>query len=213
MSDKIAKAKVSPIRQRTQYSCMTASMTMCLKALGHKCNEDEVNKVMGATPMKGAAWEQALATSQHYGCRATLTVPATVSQLKEWTDKGSPIMIAWNPEGREWSHASVVYDVTEGRPKNPHSSVQVIGDQPGRYVWVADPNIPNPEKLVRAVHEDEFYKKWYEKWPKYLVRRPAMAVEREITPEGRQVMASEKASVPLAARVAARAAVRGGSSR
>lgn len=177
MTTKAAKAGVLPVRQRTQYSCMAASAMMCLRALGHHCDEDEVNKVMGATPMKGAAWEQALATAQHYGCRATLTSPATVAQLKEWTDRGIPVMIAWNPEGREWSHASVVFDV----------------DEDGN-VHVADPNIPNPEETVRIVPKGEFYKKWYEKWPRYLVRRPAMAIEREITSDGRQVMASRTAA-------------------
>ena len=171
--EKHARAAVDPVRQRTQYSCMSCSMMMCLRALGVTCDEDEVNAVMGARPMKGAAWEHALACGQHYGMRCTLTTPATVTQLKQWTDRGVPVMIAWNPEGRAWSHASVVFDV----------------DDQGN-VYVADPNIPNPEKTVRVVPQDEFYGKWYEKWPDYLVRRPAMAVEREITPNGRQVMAS-----------------------
>ena len=173
-----AKAEVVPVRQRTQYTCMSTSMMMCLQALGHECDEDEVNKVMGARPMKGASWEQALACAQHYGCRATLTMPSTVSQLKEWTDKGVPVMIAWNPEGRDWSHASVVFDVTEENGEV--------------YVHVADPNIPDPEETVRKVTKGEFYSKWSEKWPNYLVRRPACAIEREITPKGRQVMASNK---------------------
>jgi hypothetical protein len=148
-------------------------MMMCLRAQGVSCDEDEVNKVMGARPMKGAAWEHALACGQHYGMRCTLTTPSTVAQLKQWTDRGIPVMIAWNPEGRPWSHASVVFDV---------------GDD--GMVFVADPNMPNPEKTVRAVSTDEFYGKWYEKWPDYLVRRPAMAVEREINQDGRQMMAS-----------------------
>ena len=170
---KRAKASVEPVRQRSQYSCMSCSMMMCLRANGVGCNEDEVNKVMGARPMRGASWENALACGQHYGMRCTLTTPATVSQLKQWTDAGTPVMIAWNPEGREWSHASVVFDVDDQR-----------------NVYVADPNIPNPEKTVRIVSEDEFYGKWYEKWPDYLVRRPAMAIEREITRDGRQIVAS-----------------------
>lgn len=177
--DRTAKANVTPVRQRTQYSCMAASMAMCLNALDHNVDEDEVNRVMGARPMKGAAWEEALACAQHYGCRATLTTPATVTQLKAWTDQGIPVMIAWNPEGRDWSHASVVFDVVDG-PE-------------GRVVHVADPNIPNPEKTVRVVGEDDFYGKWYEKWPNYLVRRPALAIEREITTDGRQVVASSPA--------------------
>jgi hypothetical protein len=157
---------------------MACSMMMCLRANGCECTEDEVNKVMGARPMKGAAWEQALACAQHYGMRATLTMPSTVQQLKQWTDRGIPIMIAWNPEGRDWSHASVVFDV----------------DDEGN-VFVADPNIPNPSRTVRVVPEDEFYSKWYEKWPNYLVRRPACAIEREITGDGFQVMASQVAPV------------------
>jgi hypothetical protein len=170
MSTKTAKANVEPVRQRTQYSCMAASMAMCLRALDHDVTEDEVNRVMGARPMKGAAWEQALATAQHYGCRATLTMPSTVEQLKAWTDAGVPVMIAWNPEGRPWSHASVVFDVDEEL-----------------NVYVADPNIPNPKKTVRVVPEDEFYGKWYEKFPDYLVRRPACAISREVTTSGAQV--------------------------
>ncbi len=37
MSDRTAKAGVLPVRQRTQYSCMAASMMMCLKALSWRC--------------------------------------------------------------------------------------------------------------------------------------------------------------------------------
>ena len=178
MRIKLSKANVKPVRQRTQYSCMAASASMCLQALDYPhATEDEVNKVMGALPMQGAAWEQALACAQHYGCRATLTMPSTVKQLKEWTDRGVPVMIAWNPEGRDWSHASVVFDVDEDL-----------------NVYVADPNIPDPDETVRVVPKTEFYSKWYEKWPNYLVRRPACAIEREITPDGKQIMASLTAS-------------------
>ena len=173
MVQKTARADVTPVRQRSQFSCMACSMMMCLRANGSECTEDEVNKVMGARPMKGAAWEDALATAQHYGMRATLTMPSTVQQLKNWTDKGTPVMIAWNPEGREWSHASVVFDVDDDM-----------------NVFVADPNIPDPDQTVRVVPKVEFYSKWYEKWPNYLVRRPACAIEREITTDGHQVMAS-----------------------
>ena len=153
---------------------------MALAALGlQDCDEDTVNRVLGAAPMKGAAWEQVLATAQHYGVRAVLTVPATLSQVKAWTDAGKPVLIGWNPEGREWSHASVIFDV---QPCPTH----------GFMVHVADPNCPDPEQTVRIVPKSEFYAKWYEKFPNYLVRRPALMLEREVTPEGRQVMASMK---------------------
>lgn len=189
---RIAKAKVEPVRQRTQYSCMAASMAMCLRALDHDVTEDEVNRVMGARPMQGAAWEQALACAQHYGCRATLTMPSTVEQLKAWTDAGTPIMIAWNPEGRPWSHASTVYNVTDELPSPVPANCTVVGSN-GPWVWVADPNIPNPKKTTRIVSEEDFYGKWYEKFPDYLVRRPACAIEREITTEGQNVrMASRR---------------------
>ena len=181
---KLAKAMVVPVRQRTQYTCVPCSLMMCLKALGMDwLDEDTVNDVMGARPMKGATWEQVVATAQHFGKRATFTAPCTVTQLKEWTDKGIPVMIAWNPEGRDWSHASVVFDVSdEGQ------------------VSVADPNIPNPDEMVRVLSTNEFYKTWYEKWPNYLVRRPAVAITHEIDDSGNQVkppsirMASQKSS-------------------
>jgi hypothetical protein len=153
---------------------------MALRANGVSCDEDEVNKVMGARPMKGATWEQALACGQHYGMRCTLTVPATVGQLRAWTDAGVPVMIAWNPEGRPWSHASVVFDV----------------DDEGN-VHVADPNIPDPEETVRVVPKADFYRKWYEEWPNYMVRRPAMAIEREITSDGHQRIASVSSSAAV----------------
>jgi hypothetical protein len=171
---------------------MSTSLMMCLQANGIACDEDEVNKVMGARPRKGASWESALAAAQHYGMRATLTTPATVKQLKAWTDQKIPVMIAWNPEGREWSHASVVYHVAEGPIETLDETQTIFGEGPGLYVWVADPNMPNPDKTTRIVHEDEFYGKWYEKWPDYLVRRPACAIAREITPRGKQVMAAKK---------------------
>lgn len=169
-----AAAAVTPVRQRTQYSCMSTSMMMCLKAIGKDTTEDDVNRVMGAKPMQGATWEDAIACAQHYGARVHLICPATVKQLKEFTDRGIPLMIAWNPEGRDWSHASVVFDVDDDL-----------------NVHVADPNIPDPDETVRVMPKGEFYKKWFEKWPHYLVRRPAMAIEPEISPEGRQMVASQ----------------------
>lgn len=179
MMDRQAKADVTPIRQRTQYSCMAASLCMCLNAHGHTCNEDEVNSVMRAKPMRGASWEDALAAAQHYGMRATLTVPCTIPQLKQWTDEGIPIMIAWNPEGRPWSHASVVYDIDD------------------EYVYVADPNIPDPEETVRIVPHKEFYGKWFEKAENYLIRRPALAIEREITLDGKQMKMATKKNLKI----------------
>ena len=201
LADKIAKtakADVKPVRQRTQYTCMSTSMMMCLQALGHDITEDEVNRVMGARPMKGASWEQALAAAQHFGCRATLTMPSTVGQLREWTDQGIPIMIAWNPEGRDWSHASTVFDVTDDLPNPIPANATVISGaaEGGSWVWVADPNLPNPEKTTRIVSENDFYSKWYEKWPDYLVRRPACAIEREISASGQQRMAASRAPTP-----------------
>lgn len=184
MSLKTAKANVVPLRQRTQYSCMAASLSMCLGAQGMDMDEDTVNEVMGAKPMRGASWEQAIAAAQHFGMRATLVSPCPLSQLKEWTDRGVAVMIAWNPEGRDWSHASVVFDVTE------------------TGIYVADPNIPDPDETVRIVPRGEFLKKWFEKWPDYLVRRPALAIEREITPDGRQIRASSKRDESSARRVA-----------
>ena len=174
---KQAKANVTPIRQSTQFTCVSTSTCMALNALGVKCSEEEVNKVIGAKPMQGARWEEVLACSQYFGCRATLTTPATLTQVKEWTDQGKPVLIAWNPEGRDWSHASLIFDVT--------------GERGSYMVHIADPNIPNPDKTVREIGEDEFYSKWFEKWPNYLVRRPALMIDREITSDGRQVMASQ----------------------
>lgn len=177
MTMKTAKAEITPIRQRTQYSCMAASLSMALEAQGAKFEEDTINEVMGARPMQGATWEQAIGAAQHFGMRATLVSPCALSQLKEWTDRGIAVMIAWNPEGREWSHASCVFDVDDDW-----------------NVHVADPNIPDPDQTVRVVTREEFLKKWFEKWPRYLVRRCALAIEREITKDGRQVMASSKTS-------------------
>ncbi len=152
---------------------------MALLALGvrkEECLPEVVNKVLGALPLRGASFEQVAAAASHYGMRTTLVMPATLRMVKSWTDAGKPVMIGWNPENREWSHASLVFDVKE----NPDGTLKV---------FIADPNIPNPEKLVREMGEDEFYGKWYEKaTPGYMIRRPAMCIEREITPDGKQVM-------------------------
>jgi hypothetical protein len=172
-----ARAAVPGLRQETQFTCCATSIAACLQAHGKDQTEADVNKILGASPMSGASWEAILATLQYFGLRGNLVVPATVTMLKEWTDKGIPVIIAWNPEGRPWSHASVVADVTDGPD--------------GRYVHVMDSNIPNPDKTFRILHEDEFCAKWGEKVSDSLiVRRPACAVEREVTVEGRQVRAS-----------------------
>ena len=177
---RLAKANVNPIRQRSQFTCVTTSTCMALNAVGIKCNEDQVNDVIGAKAMHGARWEEVLACAQYFGCRATLTTPSTLTQVKSWTDQGKPVLIAWNPEGRDWSHASLIFDVT--------------GEKGNFVVHIADPNMPNPDKTIREVKEDDFYAQWYEKWPNYLVRRPACMLEREITEDGRQIMASNQTS-------------------
>ncbi len=193
---KRAKAKVDPIRQRTQYTCVATSILMALRALGKDLNEDQVNRILGAEPKKGARWEEALATIQYFGCRGTLTAPSTLGQIKGWTDQGLPVLIAWNPEGRPWSHASVVFHVEQGPPETWAEGVgddaQIQGSGEGMYVWVADPNIPNPSKMYRIVHEQEFYEKWGEDWGDFIVRRPALVVSVEVDAGGRQVMASNK---------------------
>ncbi len=187
---KRAKAQVDPLRQRTQYTCVATSVLMALKALGKDLDEDKVNRVLGAEPKKGARWEEAIATIQYFGCRGTLTAPSTLDQIKGWTDQGLPVLIAWNPEDRPWSHASCVFHVEEGRPESIPSEAVVQGSGEGLYVWVADPNIPNPSKTYRIVHEDTFYSKWGEDWTDFIVRRPALVVSLEVDSEGRQVMAS-----------------------
>jgi hypothetical protein len=150
---------------------------MALEAVGippEECTIDQVNRVLGAMPLRGAAWEQVAGAASHYGCRATLCVPSTLRQVRGWTDAGIPVLIGWNT-GNEWSHASLIFDVTDNE------------------VHIADPNIPNPDRTVRVMSHDDFYEKWWEKSPEgYKVRRPAMAIEREITPDGRQVMAGTK---------------------
>jgi len=170
-----AAANVNPVRQRTQYTCMATSLMMCLRAHDIDVDEELVNDVMGARAMQGASWEQMFAAAQHFGQRVTFICPATVRQLKEYTDRGIPLVIAWNPEGRPWGHASVVFDVDDDL-----------------NVHVADPNIPDPDETVRIVPKAEFYGKWYEKYNEYLVRRPACAIEPEITLDGRQRVASQK---------------------
>lgn len=180
-------APVTPVRQRTQYSCGAASLSMALKALGCTfCDEDKVNEVMGAAPMQGASWEQIAAAANHYGCRSTLVIPSTLAQVRHWTDEGKPVLIGWNPEDRPWSHASLIFDVTDTE------------------VLVADPNCPDPAQTVRSMSHADFYRKWSEEWNGYKVRRPAMLIDREVDVEGRQIMAKQAsfARGPSAERVA-----------
>lgn len=172
--EKSAKANVLPKRQRTQYSCMTTSVSMCLQALGAEhADEDTVNKTLGALPMRGACWEQALACCNHYGFRSTLIVPATLPMLKQYTDQGFPIIIAYNPEGKDWSHASVIFDIDD--ELNVH---------------IADPNMADPDETVRVMSKGDFYKVWNEPYNGYTIRRPAMVIQPEISRDGRQLLAS-----------------------
>lgn len=160
---RVAKADVVPVRQKTQFSCVVASLAMALRAVGISCDEDSVNEMLGAVPGRGSSWDQAISAAQYFGARVTLVCPSTIEQIRSWTDRGIPVLIGWCPEGRPWGHASCVFDVT-----------------PTGSVLVADPNIPDPDETVRNVPRKEFYQKWYEPGDKFLTRRTAMAVERDI---------------------------------
>jgi hypothetical protein len=158
---------------------MSASLSACLRALGRDQTEADVNRIMGAGPLRGATWESLTGAAQYFGMRSTLVIPATLTQVKGWTDRGIPVVIAYNPEGRPWSHASVIYDVT--------------GEGEDTMIHVMDPNIPDPDRHVRIYKKADFYRIWSEKvGDSIIIRRPACAIEWEITPEGRQVMASVK---------------------
>lgn len=175
--DRISRANVPGIRQQTQFTCMATSIAASLQALGKPFGEMEVNKVLGAEPLQGARWEEALATLQYFGCRGTLVVPATLNMIKSWTDQKLPVMIAWNPENRPWSHASVVVDVSADG-----------------MVTIMDPNIPDPNQNFRYVPSEDFHKKWGENLPEVpmIVRRPALLVTLEVDSAGRQIVASQK---------------------
>lgn len=181
----IARAEVPMLRQETQYTCCATSIAACLQALGKYQTEQDVNKVLNAGPMRGASWEAMLATVQYFGLRGSLVVPCTVEMLKSWTDRKIPIVIGWNPRDRPWSHASVVLDVT--------------GEPGARMIHIMDPNLPNPSKSEMVLSEDDFYAKWVEPiGDNLIVRRPAMAVEREVSVGGLQVRASRHASIKAA---------------
>lgn len=165
---KYAKANVPGLRQDTQYTCCAVALTSCLIGLGKDLTQKQVNDVMGAAPNRGASWEEVCATAQYFGARATLMVPCSIPILKSWTDQGIPAIIAWNPEGRPWSHASVVFDVDDD------------------FVYIMDSNIPDPEKTERVIPHSDFYSKWSEKYnEKLLIRRPACAIELEVSPNGK----------------------------
>lgn len=168
--DKTSAAKVKPVRQRAQYTCMAASLSMCLRALDVDVSEDEIADLMGVDSVTGGTWESTMAVSQYHGVRMALMSPVSIKTVKRSTDLGYPVMITWNPEGREWSHASVIFDVSDDLSE----------------VHIADPNIPDPDQRIRIVKCDEFYKKWFEKWPRFLCRRVAAVFSREITEDGDQ---------------------------
>lgn len=175
MSNRDASALVPGIRQQSQFSCMEASISAALQALEKPYTEEDVHRILGAEPLRGASWEQALSCCQYFGMRGTLVVPSTIAQLKSWTDAGIPVVIAWTPRDRPWAHASVVYNVDD------------------THVHVMDPNLPDPNQTSIVLTHEEFYSKWSEKFSDNLiVRRPAMAIEREVTVDGRQVMAGKK---------------------
>jgi len=169
-----ARASVPGLRQQTQFTCVATSVAACLQALDKPYDEDDVNKVLGALPMAGARWEEALAVVQYFGCRGMLVVPASIPMLRRWTSAGWPVLIAWNPESRPWSHMSVVFDVEEDNT-----------------VHVMDPNIPDPNQTTRIVQSEDFYRVWGEAFgDKLIVRRPAAVISREVDVSGRQVTAS-----------------------
>lgn len=165
------RAQVTPIRQRTQYSCMAASLAMAMRAQGFDVGEDAVNAVLGARPRHGATWAQLIDAAAHFGFRVTLVAPATVEQLKAWTDRGVAVVIGWNPERKPHSHASVVFDV----------------DEAGN-VSIADPNHPDPSRTVRVLSSSEFYPLWVDRGTETGIARPAAAVEREIAPDGSRLL-------------------------
>ena len=170
-------ADISFICQQSQFSCCSASLASCFHALGKDFSEEDIQKVLKSSPMSGASWEGILATVQYMGGRGKLVSPATLSMVKDWTDQGIPVLFSWTFPQKSWSHASVIFDVKESPT--------------GFLVYVMDPNIPNPSKIVRVVPEDKFYELWYEPIGDSMrLRRPAMAIEREVTPDGRQVVAS-----------------------
>lgn len=167
MINKLAKALVPVIRQQTQFTCCAASISACMKFFDKPYDEDAVNKVLKCSPKRGASWEEILICLQYFGMRGSLTIPCDFNLLKKWTDEGCPAIIGWNPQGRPWSHASVVCDVdTE------------------KGVLVMDPNSINTSKTLKWWSFDDFSERWYESANDTVIRRPACKIEREVTTDG-----------------------------
>ena len=163
----LGRANVRPRRQRTQYSCMAASLAMAMQAQGLDLSEDQVNQVLAASPRNGATWQQLFDAASHFGFRTTFVAPATIEQLREWTDRGLAVVIGWNPDNKPWWHASVVFDV----------------DDRGN-VYVADPNLNDPRRTVRVLTSAEFYRVWHDRESDAIIRRPAAVIEREVDVDG-----------------------------
>jgi ABC-type bacteriocin/lantibiotic exporter with double-glycine peptidase domain len=167
MLSKIAKAIVPIIRQQTQFTCSAVSISACLQFFDKPYNEDDVNRVLKCVPKKGASWEEILLCLQYFGMKGELIVPCNFKILKEWTDNGNPAIIGWNPQGRPWSHASVVCDVSKSKG-----------------ILIMDPNSVNTDKTLKWWSFDDFSDRWYEKSGDFVVRRPALKVSKEVGVNG-----------------------------
>lgn len=174
--EKKAKAEVRELRQQTQYTCCAASLASAFHCLDKEdITEKEINKVLQCAPGQGASWNDILRCCQYFGIRGELMIPCTLQTIKDWLNRKLPIIIGWNPEGRPWSHASVLYDIDAND-----------------NVYIMDPNIPDPTQTTRILPKEKFYSLWYEKDGDYVVRRPAMLLSQEVDINGRQVLASKK---------------------
>lgn len=143
---KVAAANVDPYQQQSQSSCSAACLKAVLESYNHKISELDAALEIGVKKNKGAETTQIVEAAERLGFKA-YEKSFTMSEAKELTDKGIPIICDIKSFTKPGSgHYVVLTDIKDNR------------------VFIMDPNV---EGNRRELGIDEFDTRWTDRAMKY----------------------------------------------
>lgn len=141
---------VPHIRQRTNYSCGPACLSMVLAFHGNAIDEQTLIRRTGATPENGlspagiARFLRASRYSHKQQQRMTLAL------LTAYIDRGWPVVVAY----QAWPHKPSQTDLGQCWDHGHYSVVVGVADN---FVWLVD---PSSKRKRRRVEKTAFVASW-----------------------------------------------------
>ena len=143
------KLNVQPFQETLHADmCGPASLKIVLDYYGVNKSEKELAELTKVVPGLGIDDKSIADAAKSLGFKVEITNESNFENIKEWLEKGVPVIVDWFTRGRQ------DYDDSEV-PDGHYSVVSGLDDA---YIYLQDPEIGDERKIGR----EDFMKVWFD---------------------------------------------------